>query len=84
MRLQALDAVRRGHDLHYGGGSPSDEALLDGDRLYAEGLAVLAAGGDLDGVRRLAALITDCARAHAEGRHADAASAWREAERTFG
>ena len=88
LRTVALDAVRRGHDLHYAGGPdparPRDGDLLDGDRLYAEGLEALAAAGDLEGVRRLAALITECARAHAEGRPADAAAAWREAERAFG
>jgi hypothetical protein len=84
-RAAALGAVRRGHDLHYpGAAGPGDAELLDGDRLYAEGLDALAAAGDLDGVRGLAALITACARAHAEGRPADAAAAWREAERTFG
>ena len=83
-RVAALASVREGHDLHYAQGAPGDEALLDGDRLYADGLAALAADGDLEGVRALAALITGCARAHAEGRHADASAMWREAERTFG
>jgi hypothetical protein len=84
-RAAALEAVRAGHDLHYPGESgPGDHALLDGDRLYAQGLDALAAAGDLEGVRALAALITACARAHAEGRPADAAAAWREAEARFG
>ena len=87
-RAQALEAVRAGHDLHYPGKSdpahPGDKALLDGDRLYAQGLDVLAAAGDLEGVRALAALITTCARAHAEGRPEEAVAAWREAEASFG
>ena len=84
-RAGALEAVRRGHDLHYHDPSgPGDGALLDGDRHYAEGLAALAGAGDLEGVRALAGLITACARAHAEGRPEDAAAAWRETASMFG
>jgi hypothetical protein len=88
VRAAALEAVRRGHDLHYARSAdparPGDTELLDGDRLYAEGLATLAADGDLEGVRALAALITRCARAHAEGRPDEAASAWHETATIFG
>jgi hypothetical protein len=79
-RREALAAVRAGYELHYPGPSgPGDRELLDGDRLYAHGLAALAAAGDLEGVRVLADLITACAPAHAEGRPADAEIAWHEA-----
>jgi hypothetical protein len=79
-RREALAAVRAGYELHYPGqGGPGDRELLDGDRLYAQGLAALAAAGDLEGVRVLAELITACARTHAEGRPSDADVAWREA-----
>ncbi len=83
-RPAALEAVRRGHDRHFAAGEPTDEALLDGDRDYAEGLALLARAGDLEGVRALADLITACARAHAEGRPENADAAWRETTRMFG
>ena len=79
-REAALAAVREGYDLHYAEASgPGDGALLDGDRRYADGLAALADAGDLEGVRVLADLITACARAHAEGRPAEAESAWHRA-----
>jgi hypothetical protein len=84
-REAALRAVRAGHDLHYAdAGGPGDRELLDGDRMYADGLAALAAEGDLEGVAVLADLITACARAHAEGRPADAEIAWREATSRLG
>jgi hypothetical protein len=79
-REAALAAVREGWELHYERpGADPDLALLDGDRLYADGLAALAEAGDLEGVRLLAELITACARAAAEGRPGDAGSAWHEA-----
>ena len=85
VRGEALASVRQGHDLHYADpAGPGDEALLDGDRLYAQGLDALAREGDLEGVHALAGLITACARAHAEGRRSDASAAWREMERSFG
>jgi len=63
-------AVREGYLLHYGEGrvvrpDDPDLALLGGDRLYALGLARLAALGDLDAVAELADLISLCAQAHA-------------------
>ena len=65
-REEALRLVRQGHDLHYAeGGDDPDLALLDGDRLYAAGLEKLAAEGDLEAIRALADLISDCARAAA-------------------
>ena len=78
----ALAAVREGYLLHYAEGNvvdtaeDADLALLGGDRLYALALAELTALGDLEAVATLAALIGDCARAHAEADEARAAAAW--------
>ena len=72
-------AVREGYELHYGEGRvvrPDDDpdlALLGGDRLYALGLARLAALGDLDAVTELADLISLCAQAQADAAAADGA-----------
>jgi hypothetical protein len=79
--FDADGAVREGERAHYARGEvlrtdDADLALLAGDHLYALGLADLAERGDLDGVRRLAAIIARCAQAHAEGRPQDAAAAW--------
>lgn len=85
-----LAAVREGYLLHYAQGTAVDAAqdpdlaLLGGDRLYALALAELAALGDLDAVALLAELISDCARAHAEGDEARAAVAWEAAARAIG
>lgn len=85
-----LAAVREGYLLHYGegrvvdGAADPDLALLGGDRLYALALAELAELGDLGAVARLADLISDCARAQAEGDPARAAAAWEVAVRTLG
>ena len=79
-----LEAIREGYELHYGrarvvGTGDADLALLAGDRLYALGLERLAALGDLDAVRALADLISQSARAHAEGRPEQADAAWAQA-----
>ncbi|HVE67340.1 MAG TPA: hypothetical protein VNB64_02040 [Solirubrobacteraceae bacterium] len=76
-----FEAIREGYLLHYGAGrvvrtEDRDLALLAGDRLYALGLARLAELGDLHGVAVLADLISDCARAHAEGDPGRAERAW--------
>ena len=76
-----VEAIREGELAHYGGSrvldaSDPDLALLAGDHLYALGLAELARRGDLAAVARLAAVIARCAQAHAEGRPAEAATAW--------
>jgi hypothetical protein len=79
MRESALELVREGHDLHYvpaQDGRDPDLALLDGDRLYAAGLEQLAATGDLEAIRALADLISECARAAAEERRGAALAAW--------
>jgi hypothetical protein len=76
-REEALRLVREGHDLHYlDTGADPDLALLDGDRLYAAGLEKLAESGDLEAIRALADLISDCARAAAEERPGAASEAW--------
>ena len=77
-----LEAIREGHELHYGRprildlADDPDLALLGGDRLYAIGLERLAALGDVAAVAVLADLISASARAHAEGRPEDADRAW--------
>jgi hypothetical protein len=68
-----VEAIREGELLHYDkarlfDGIEADLALLAGDRLYALGLARLAALGDLDAVAELADVIALCAQARAEGR----------------
>jgi hypothetical protein len=88
-RALVLAAVREGYRLHYGEGlvvrtEDPDLALLGGDRLYALGLAQLAAEGDLDAVAQLADLISRCAQAHAEGDAAAAEGAWRSAALNLG
>jgi hypothetical protein len=51
--------------------------LLAGDRLYALGLARLAALGDLEAVAELADIIALCAQARAEGRADLAEAVWQ-------
>jgi hypothetical protein len=81
----AVAAIHEGWLLHSQGrgrtvvpGDP-DLALLEGDRLYAEGLERLADRGDLDAIARLADVISVCARSHAEGRPDLAEDAWSNA-----
>jgi hypothetical protein len=76
-----VEAVREGFLLHYGAsrllaGAEPDLALLAGDRLYALGLARLAALGDLPAVAEMADVIALCAQAHAEGRPEMADAVW--------
>jgi hypothetical protein len=80
-RAFVLEAVYEGYLLHYGeprlfDGMDGDLRLLAGDSLYALGLARLAEQGDLPAVAELSELITRSARAHAEGRAADAEALW--------
>jgi hypothetical protein len=77
-----VEAIREGELLHYGaprlfGAIEPDLALLAGDRLYALGLARLAAVGDLDAVAELADIIALCAQARAEGRADLAEAVWQ-------
>jgi len=80
----AVAAVHEGYLLHYArgrvvaAGGESDLSLLAGDRLYALGLARLAALGALDAVAELADVIALCAQAHA-ARDGDLADAVWEA-----
>lgn len=81
-----LEAVHEGYLLHYGqpngfAGMDADLGLLAGDSLYALGLARLAEEGDLEAVAVLADLITNCAKAHAEGDAREAGRLWSEASR---
>jgi hypothetical protein len=78
-----IECVREGYLLHYGearllAGHEPDLALLAGDYLYALGIERLAALGDLEAVRRLADLISSCARLHAEGRADEVPALWQE------
>jgi hypothetical protein len=66
----AVDAVHEGYEHHYGSPQAPDApdrdlALLHGDRRYADGLAALAALGDLPAIAELADVISLCAQAHA-------------------
>jgi hypothetical protein len=86
-RAFVIEAIREGYLLHYREprcftGMDDDLRLLAGDALFALGLERLAEIGDLEAVAELSDLITDSARAEAEGR-ADAVSAlwWDSAER---
>ncbi|HET8651460.1 MAG TPA: hypothetical protein VFM13_02705 [Gaiellaceae bacterium] len=75
-----LETIYEGYLVHYGRPrllEPADEdtALVLGDYLYAQGLARIAALGDVDAVRDLAELISLCAQCRAEGGAGDGA-AW--------
>jgi hypothetical protein len=80
----AVEAIREGHRLHTGPPTPPrtvtaaepDLALLAGDRLYALGLARLAADGDLEAIAELADVISSCALAQAAGDPQLAERAW--------
>ena len=82
----SLEAIHEGYLLHYGTprvvtDAEPDLALLAGDRLYALGLARLAALGDTEAVAELADVIALSAAAHAAGDPALAAAAWRAGAR---
>jgi hypothetical protein len=77
-----VEAIREGELLHYGAprlfaAIEPDLALLAGDRLYALGLARLAALGDLEAVAELADIIALCAQARAEERADLAEAVWQ-------
>ena len=83
-----FEAIREGYLLHYADPrvvTPEDPdlALLAGDRLFALGLARLADLGDLEAVRLLADAISECARAHAEGRGDEASGVWSRTAATL-
>ena len=84
-----VEAIREGYLLHYASGrvvAPGDPdlALLAGDRLYALGLARLAALGDLEAVAILAEVIALSAQAHAAARPEWADAVWEAGARAVG
>lgn len=78
VRAEAARTIRSGHDLHHTPSADPDLALLDGDRLYAEGLAALAAAGDLEAVRVMAGIIAASATALARGDSEASERAWEQ------
>jgi len=77
-----VEAVYEGYLLHGGSSrlldaSDPDLNILAGDRLYALGLAQLAALGDLESVSQLADVIAICAQARALDDEALAAAGWQ-------
>ncbi|MEJ7797784.1 MAG: hypothetical protein WKF42_04725 [Solirubrobacteraceae bacterium] len=78
----AVAAVDEGYRLHYGCPralriEDPDLALLAGDRMYALGLARLAAIGDMTAIAELADVISLSAQAHAAGDEELAEAAWQ-------
>ena len=76
-----VEAIREGYLQHYGEGrviraGDPDLALLAGDRLYALGIARLAALGDLAAVQELADVIALAAQAQAEADPERAEAVW--------
>jgi hypothetical protein len=85
----AVTAVLEGCLLHYGEPralriDDPDLALLAGDRLYALGLARLAAIGDLGAIAELADIIALSAQAYAAGDDALALAAWHAGAAAIG
>lgn len=75
---QLLVDIGEGVRLHYGEpGDDPDLALLQGDLLYARGLATLAELGDLEATTELADVISLVAAAHAGGDLELAEAAWQ-------
>jgi hypothetical protein len=75
-----LETIYEGYAVHYGRprryhAQDGDAALVLGDYLYAQGLARIAALGEVDAVADLAELISLCAQARGDGRPGDGA-AW--------
>ena len=82
-REAAIRAIRAGYDLHHGTSEDPDRALLDGDRLYAEGLATLAADGDMEAVDVMAEVIAASAAALGAGDSDAAEAAWEQGIRSL-
>ena len=85
----AVSAVLEGCLLHYGRPrvvhiADPDLALLAGDRLYALGLARLAAVGDLTAIAELADIIALSAQAHTAGDAELALAAWHAGAAAIG
>lgn len=84
-----VEAVYEGFLLHGGSSrvldvTDGDLNILAGDRLYAFGLARLAAIGDLESVRELADVIAICAQARAIDDDALSAAGWQLAASAIG
>ena len=84
-----VETVHEGYLLHYGASRlfdtrDADLALLAGDRLYALGLARLAALGDLEAVAELADVISLCAQAHAQDDPELAEAVWEAGAAAIG
>jgi hypothetical protein len=84
-----VEAIREGYLLHYASGrvvatEDRDLALLAGDRLYALGLARLAALGDLEAVQILAEVIALGAQAQAAADPDWADAVWEVGARAVG
>ena len=85
----AVAAVEEGYRLHYAAPralriDDADLRLLAGDRLYALGLARLAAIGDMTAIAELADVISLGAQAHAGGDDELAAAAWQAGASAIG
>jgi len=85
----AVAAVDEGYRLHYADPralriDDADLRLLAGDRLYALGLARLAAIGDMTAIAELADVISLGAQAHASGDEALADAAWQAGATVIG
>jgi hypothetical protein len=75
-----LETIYEGYAVHYGRprlyeAQDGDAALVLGDYLYAQGLARIAALGEVEAVADLAELISLCAQARGDNRPGDGA-AW--------
>ena len=75
-----LETIYEGYAVHYGRprlyeAQDGDAALVLGDYLYAQGLARIAAVGEVEAVADLAELISLCAQARGDSRPGDGA-AW--------
>jgi hypothetical protein len=75
-----LETIYEGYAVHYGRprlchAQDGNAALVLGDYLYAQGLARIAALGEVEAVSDLAELISLCAQARGDGRPGDGA-AW--------
>ena len=82
-REEAIGLIRAGYELHHADAGDPDLALLEGDRLYAAGLATLAAAGDMPAVRIMADVIAEAAAARGAGDEAAAEAAWEQGLRAM-
>lgn len=86
VRAEVIADIACGARLHYenAGSDDPDLDLLLGDQSYANGLAKLAALGDLEETGRLADLISGVAQLHAQGESAAARRLLEAAEARLG